>query len=61
MCILTLLAYLPDDEIKYNIVTETSLIMSVASYFKSGDKTVAQLGAVSIYYQSRNIVFYTDI
>jgi hypothetical protein len=48
MSILALLAYLPDDEIKYKIMIETSLIMSVSSYFNSGDMAVAQLGAVKL-------------
>lgn len=43
---LCLVAYLPEDVIRYVIMTQTALFQSVSKYFDSGDKAIAQLGAV---------------
>lgn len=43
--LLSLLAYIKDEDIKTRIMMETSLIKSVSSYFDSGDAVTAQLGA----------------
>ncbi|KAG2233893.1 hypothetical protein INT48_004381 [Thamnidium elegans] len=40
------IAYLPEDVIRYTIMTQTALFQSVSKYFDSGDKAIAQLGAV---------------
>ncbi|GAA5800318.1 hypothetical protein HPULCUR_005745 [Helicostylum pulchrum] len=44
--LLCLVAYLPEDVIRYTIMNQTALFQSVSKYFDSGDKAIAQLGAV---------------
>jgi hypothetical protein len=44
--ILCLMAYLSKEEIQYTILSQTALFRSVGSYFNSGDKSTAQLGAL---------------
>jgi hypothetical protein len=60
MSILTLFAYLSTEEIQYKIMMPTSLIRSVSSYFNTGDKDTAQLGAVK-YKKKKNPKGNNDI
>ncbi|KAI8380264.1 telomere length regulation protein-domain-containing protein [Blakeslea trispora] len=44
--LLSLIAYLPNEDIQHTVMVETSLFHHVSTYFNSGDIQIAQLGAV---------------
>ena len=44
--LLSLIAYLSNDDIQHTIMAETPLFHHVSTYFNSGDIQIAQLGAV---------------
>lgn len=46
VALLCLIAYIPKENLQLNIMSQTSFLSSITTYFDTGDRAVAQLGAV---------------